>query len=71
MPPAKSIFKSKTAFAGAITAVTGAIGTLRPEAGQWIASHASVLLLTAGLLQILLRKVSHGQVILFPETDGL
>ena len=71
MPPPQAHFQANTAFAGAITAVTGALGTLWPEAGQWIAAHASVLLLTAGLLQILLRKVSHGQVILFPETDGL
>ncbi len=69
--PPKSIFKSKTAFAGAITAVTGVLGTFWPDIGKFVADHASAILLVAGAAQILLRKYSHGSVVLFPDTDGL
>ena len=66
-PPPKSIFKSKTAFAGALVAGAGAVGTLFPNIGQAISANANIILLCSGALQIALRLVSRGRVILFAE----
>lgn len=65
--PAKSIFKSKTAFAGALATAAGAVGTFWPEASPFIQSNASVILLLAGALQIALRMVTKGRVVLFAD----
>ena len=65
--PSKSIFASKTAFAGALSAVAGALGTFVPEAAPFIAQHASTILLCAGLVQMVLRVASKGRVTLFPD----
>ena len=63
----KSIFTSKTAFAGALSAVAGALGTFVPEAAPFLAEHASTILLCAGLVQMALRFATKGRVTLFPE----
>ncbi len=63
----KSIFKSKTAFAGALSAVAGAIGTFAPDFAPWVASSASVILMVAGILQVVLRMVTKGRVVLFAD----
>ena len=63
----KSIFKSKTAFAGALSAVAGAIGTFAPDLAPAIAQHASIILMVAGVLQVVLRMVTKGRVLLFDE----
>ena len=65
--PPKSIFKSKTAFAGALSAVAGAVGTFAPDLAPAIAANASAILLAAGLLQIILRFVPKGRITLFAE----
>ena len=63
----KSIFKSKTAFAGALSAVAGALGTFAPDIAPNIAAHASVILMVAGVLQVALRFVTKGRITLFAE----
>ena len=63
----KSIFTSKTAFAGALSAVAGALGTFVPEASPFIAQHASTILLCSGLVHMALRFATKGRVTLFPE----
>jgi hypothetical protein len=65
--PAKSIFKSKTAIASAITFVAGMSGTLLPGANEWIAHNASAILLGLGAINFLLRLVTRGRVVLFAE----
>ena len=66
-PVAKSIFKSKTAFAGALSAVAGALGTFAPDIAPNIAANASVILMVAGVLQVALRFVTKGRISLFAE----
>ena len=68
-PPPKSIFKSKTAFAQGLIAIAGALGTIYPEANQFIAANASTILLLSGVAGVLLRLVSKGRVVLFASTD--
>ena len=63
----KSIFKSKTAFAGALSAVAGALGTFAPDAAPWLAQSATVILMVAGVLQVVLRMVTKGRIVLFAD----
>ena len=63
----KSVFKSKNAFAGALAAVAGAIGTFAPDFAPWVAQSATVILMAAGLIQIGLRFVTSGSVVLYDE----
>ena len=65
----KSIFKSKNAFAGALAAVAGALGTFAPDAAPWIAQSATVILMVAGIVQVALRYITKGSVVLFAESD--
>ncbi len=73
-PPApdvpKSIFKSKTALAGALVAIAGALGTQFPDADQWIAANANVILLVVGLASIALRKITKDKVVVFGNERG-
>lgn len=65
--PTKTIFKSKMALAGAISAVAGAVGTFVPDAAPLVAQYASAILLVSGLVQIALRLVTSGRVTLYGE----
>ena len=65
----KSIFKSKTAFAGVLVAVAGAVGSFAPGFAPWIADHADLVLMAAGILQVGLRMVTKGSVVLFSDAD--
>ncbi len=67
-PVPKSIFKSKTAFAQALLAVAGVVGTILPDASQFIASHANIILIGAGVAGVVLRLITKGRVVLF-DTD--
>ena len=66
-PVSKSIFKSKTAFAGALSAVAGSVGTFAPDLAPAIAQHASVILMVAGVVQVALRMVTKGRISLFAD----
>jgi len=65
--PPKSIFKSRTAIAAAITFVGGVFGSLVPNANGFIAEHASAILLGLGVVNFGLRLVTRGRVVLFTE----
>ena len=67
--PAKSIFKSKSIFAGALVAVAGALGSFAPDLAPWLASHADLVLMAAGVLQVALRMVTKGRVNLFGDPE--
>lgn len=64
----KSLFKSKTIFCGALVAVAGALGTFAPDLAPWVASHADVILMAAGILQVGLRMLTKGRVVFFDES---
>ena len=64
-----SIFKSKTAFAGVLVAVAGALGSFAPGLTPWIADNADLVLMAAGILQVGLRMVTKGGVVLFSDPD--
>jgi hypothetical protein len=65
----KSIFRSKSVFAGALVALAGALGTFAPDFAPWLAAHADVVLMGAGILQVGLRILTKGRVTLFAESD--
>lgn len=65
--PPKSVFKSKTALAGALVAVAGALGTLSEPVSAFLASHASGILVVLGFVHIGLRFVTKGRINLFGE----
>lgn len=65
--PIKSIFKSKTAVASAITFIAGLFGTTVPGANDFISQHASTILLAVGALNFGLRLITRGRVVLFAD----
>ena len=64
-PPPKSIFKSKSAFAGALSTLVGAAGTFIPDIGQILSNHANTILMGADVINVILQAVSHGLISLF------
>jgi len=65
----KSIFKSKSVFAGVLVAVAGALGSFAPDFAAWLAAHADVVLMAAGILQVGLRMITKGSVNLFADSE--
>ena len=63
---AKSIFKSRTALLAMLTAILGTLGFLSTDAEQFLQTHAAGLLSLLGLLNLLLRRITHGRVEFFP-----
>ena len=63
----KPIFKSKTALAGVLTAVAGLVGDSFPQVGEFIAANANTILIGLGIAAVVLRKVTSGRVLLFPD----
>lgn len=63
----KSIFKSKAAFAGALSTLVGAAGTFIPDIGQILSNHAPAILFWAGLVHVAIRFITKGRVVLFAE----
>lgn len=63
----KPIFQSKTAFAGVLTAIAGAVGISYPDFGKLLGSHASEILIGLGILHVVLRRVTKGRVVLFGD----
>ncbi len=64
-PETRWIFESKTAFAGAIASVAGALGTFFPNALPWVSQNGPALLLVTGIVNIILRRVTKGHVTFF------
>lgn len=63
----KSIFKSKTAFASMLTVIAGAMGNIYPGIHDLLSNHASSILLAVGALNMGLRFVTKGRVVLLAE----
>lgn len=63
----KSIFKSKTALASALTVIAGALGTFSPQANIFLSKNASTILLGLGTLNLALRLVTRGRIVLFAD----
>jgi hypothetical protein len=66
-PPPKSIFKSKTAFAGSVATVSGALGTFFPSAVPFVTANAPAILMLSGALAVIIRFATKGRVVLFAE----
>lgn len=64
---AKSIFKSKTALLGLITAACGAFSFVSEDLQSWISAHSPELLIGLGTLSIALRRITKGRVQFFPD----
>jgi len=65
--PAKSLFRSKTAFAQALIATAGALGSISPGASTYIQANANTILLLSGILGLLLRLITRDRVVLFAD----
>lgn len=65
--PARSIFKSKTAFANSLLVLAGALGSISPDAKQTISDNANAILLVSGIIGFALRYVTKGHVTLFGD----
>lgn len=65
--PARSIFKSKTAFANSLLVLAGALGSISPDAKQTISDNANTILLVSGIIGFALRYVTKGHVTLFGD----
>lgn len=63
----KPWFKSKTAIASLLTAAAGALGYYSPDAQTFLATHATSILLALGGLNFVLRVVTKGRVVIFPD----
>ena len=67
--PPKFIFKSKIVIAGLLTTAAGALGTFSPEASTFLATHASTILLVVGALNVILRLITKGRVVLYADSN--
>ena len=65
--PPKSIFKSKSALAGALATISGALGLWQPDVDAFLSAHASTIIGALGALHVILRLVTRGRVSLFAE----
>lgn len=63
----KSIFKSKTAAFGFITAVAGAVSYFHPSVGEFVAANAEGILIGLGFVSFVLRLATSEKVELFPS----
>jgi|GEM_PF-4803653 len=73
IPAPKAFFKSKTVVANLVVAIGGVVAIFHPGTQAWIASHADGVLMGVGMLNMLLRSVTHGKIALVDDTsaDGL
>jgi hypothetical protein len=65
--PAKPWFRSRTALAGILTTIAGALGHQFPGFGLFLATHANEILILLGILSVILRRLTHGRMVLFPD----
>ena len=65
----KTIFKSKTAAFGFITAVAGAVSFFHPEVGEFVANQSESILVGIGIISFALRLATSEKVSLFPSAE--
>ena len=63
----KSIFASKTAALGFLTAAAGIVGVFVPSVSEWTAANANIILGAVGAIGIILRLITKDRVQLFPD----
>lgn len=63
----KPLFKSRTALLGLLTTVAAIVGASHPPTGAFLRDHAELILGVLGVVSIILRRVTHGKVVLIPE----
>lgn len=66
-PAAKPLFKSKTAIANLLVVGAGALGFASPEVSQFLSAHAESILIALGIINVILRKVTKGRMVLFSD----
>jgi len=64
---AKPLFKSRTALLGLLTTVAGIAGASHAPTGAFLRDHAELILGLLGVLSIILRRVTHGRVVLIAK----
>lgn len=62
--PPKPIWQSKTAVVNSIIAIS----SLVPSIANWEAHHAWEMLVGIGILNVFLRYITKGRVIVFPDS---
>jgi hypothetical protein len=65
----KSIFKSKTAAFGFITAVAGALSFFLPKVGEFVSTNSEGILIALGFVSFALRLATSEKVSLFPAAE--
>ncbi len=63
----KPLLKSKTALLGLLTSLAGLIGASNEDTGAFLSAHASIILGIIGIVSIILRRITHGRVVLIPD----
>ena len=69
-PAPKAFFKSKTMLANFIVAVAGVVAIWQPDFRAWVQTHPENILMGVGVLNMILRSVTHGKVALVDDTSG-
>jgi len=66
--PVRSIFATKTAACSYLVAMLG----VWPDGSAWVSAHAQLVLLGLAAVQLLLRRITHGRVVLVADSvNGL
>ena len=67
MPPTppKSVFTSKTAVVNFIVSVAGIVACFEPNTSQFMHDHAVAIVSDVGILNVILRFITHGRIYLF------
>jgi hypothetical protein len=66
----KSIFKSKSGIASMLIGISGVLGTYSDDVAKFLADNASLINISIGLIGFILRKVTHGKVVLWDSSDN-
>lgn len=61
------LFATKTAALAYAVSAVGLVSQFWPEAGAWMAANSLLVSLGLSGLMLLVRKVTKGSVVLFPE----
>lgn len=67
VPYTRSLFKTKTALAQYLLMTAGAITAFWPEAVTWVSTHAGSIMIGAGIVNLLIRWITHDRVALFSD----
>lgn len=70
--PVRGLFKTKTAFAQYVVAAAGLASAFYPPALDLVKDHATAILLTIPVINLVIRKFTHGKVALIADSpDGM